>query len=172
MGANTSRLLLLGLLQGEEMHGYRLHEFLAHQLQFVSDLKRPTAYRLLDQMYQEGLVARETERAGRRPERFVYRPTEAGRATFADLLRVQLASAVRAVDPGNVALLFSDHLPVEERRLLLERRLAGARVQYDELAAIVAAHPVGGSARLALEHDLVHLETELTWLTGTIASLG
>ena len=168
MDNDSHRLLLLGLLHGEEMHGYKLHEFLAHQLSFVSDLKRPTAYRLLDQMYREGLVERDSERAGKRPERFVYRLTATGRERFLELLRAQLASSERAVDPANVALLFSDHLPASERRRLLQHRLAELQAQHRSLAEVVAAHSVGSGAHLALGHDLMHLETEIAWLTKTV----
>jgi DNA-binding PadR family transcriptional regulator len=128
------------------MHGYKLHEFLAHQLSFVSELKRPTAYRLLDQMYREGLVERDSERAGKRPERFVYRLTPAGRDRFLALLRAQLASAQRAAAPANVALLFSDHLSAGERRRFLQQRLTEIRAQHSSLVEVVAAHAVGTGA--------------------------
>src|SRR4051812_13792108 len=122
---DANELLLLGLLDRQEMHGYRLHEFLEHRLQFVSDLKRPTAYRLLEQLHRQGLVERASEREGRRPERMIYRVTPAGRARFEDLLRLQLASASRTIYPGNAALLFADRVPPEERGSLLRKRLEG-----------------------------------------------
>ncbi len=153
------------------MHGYRLHEFLEHQLHFVTDLKRPTAYRLLEQMYRRGLVEREAEREGRRPERMVYHITPAGRARFEKLLREHLASAERIYHSGNVALLFLGRVPEEEQVRLLRRRLRGFEEQRSVLASIVDAHPDGSSARLALEHDLAHLDREITWLEKTIERL-
>ena len=168
---DANELLLLGLLDRQEMHGYRLHEFLEHQLSFVSDLKRPTAYRLLEQLLRQRLVERSTEREGRRPERMVYRITPEGRTRFETLLREQLASAERVVYPGNVALLFSDRLSREERLDMLEKRLAGVQVQRDALVEVVDAHIPGTAPWLALEHDLAHLDAELAWLKAALDRL-
>ena len=168
---DANELLLLGLLRREGMHGYKLHEFLEHQLGFVSDLKRPTAYRLLDRLLQRGLVERETDREGRRPERMVYHLTAAGEARFEKLLREQLANPARVIHSGNVALLFSDQLPAAERRALLVRRRDGVATQRAGLAEIIDAHAPGSAVRLALEHDLAHLDVEMTWLTRTIETL-
>ncbi|HEX5414252.1 MAG TPA: helix-turn-helix transcriptional regulator, partial [Chloroflexota bacterium] len=135
---DANELLLLGLLRREEMHGYKLHEFLEQKLGFVSDLKRPTAYRLLDRLLSRGFVERETDREGRRPERMVYRFTPAGEARFEKLLREQLADPARVIHSGNVALLFSDQLPPAERRALLIRRREGVADQRAGLAEIVS----------------------------------
>ena len=90
MDENTE-LLLLGLLGRQGMHGYELSQFLEHRLSFLSDLKKPTAYRLLDRLHGSGLVARTAEKAGRRPERGVYSLTAAGEARLDGLLRRHLA---------------------------------------------------------------------------------
>lgn len=171
MSSEANELLLLGLLEKEEMHGYRLHEFLEHQLRFVSDLKRPTAYRLLEQLFRRGLVEREAERSGRRPERLVYQITPEGRTRFDKLLRAQLAHAEQVIHTGNVALLFCDRLPIDERRRLLQRRLAAAREQRTIFAEIVGAHSPGTTAYLALTHDLAHLDAEISWLAHLIEGL-
>ena len=171
MTALHHELLLLGLLDERRMHGYELHEFLEHQLRFVSDLKKPTAYRLLERLYQRGLVERSVERQGRRPERLVYRLTPAGRVRFERLLREQLASANRAADPGNVALLFCDRLAPGERAALLRRRRSAVAELRDQAAAFRQAHAAGTPAWLVLEHELAHLEAELRWLDATLNEL-
>ena len=75
-------LLLLGLLKREEMHGYRLSQFLEHQLGSVVPMKRSTAYFLLNKLSQQGLIREESDREGRRPERRVYRLTPDGEAVL------------------------------------------------------------------------------------------
>ncbi len=162
---STNELLLLGLLGRQRMHGYQLHEMLERQLSFLSDLKRPTAYRLLEALHRQGLVEREVERAGRRPERRVYRLTARGRSRFEELLRAELRAPAYPVDPGNVALLFSDHLPPDERSALVGRRLSSLEARRDQLADLVARHAPGTSARLVLEHDLARAEAEIAWLS-------
>ena len=44
------QLLLLGLLRREDMHGYRLNEFIERDMAFCTDVKKPTAYYLLDKL--------------------------------------------------------------------------------------------------------------------------
>ena len=166
----SNELLLLGLLQRQAMHGYELHEFLEHRLHFMTDLKKPTAYRLLDRLYAQGLVDRVVERAGRRPERMVYRLTQAGLDRFEALLREQLASGEPVLYLANIPLLFSDHLPAIERRDLLEQRARALRGYKVGLVEAVAAHTPATAPRLVLEHDLALLDAELDWLERLLAS--
>lgn len=171
MTTTGDELLLLGLLDREAMHGYLLNEFLAHRLGFVSNLKRPTAYRLLERLLGEGLVERASERAGRRPERRVYRITAAGRARLDALLRAQLADPQLPVYPGNVAILFWERLAPGERRALLTARHAAVAERRAEVLAMRDAHAAGHPARYALDHDLAHLDAELAWLERVLDEL-
>jgi DNA-binding PadR family transcriptional regulator len=170
MNADTHELLLLGLLDQQSMHGYRLTEFLEHRLETVSNLTRPTAYRLLEKLYRQGLVERVAERDGHRPERMVYQISPNGRARLEVLLREQLAATPRVYYGGNVALLFADRLPIAERNGLLARRRESVAEQRERVAAYASAHHLGSSPRLVLEHDLAHLDAELDWLDRLIGS--
>jgi len=166
---DSNELLLLGLLDQHKMHGYELHEFLEHRLSFLSSLKKPTAYRMLDRMFAEGLVERTAERSGRRPERMVYQLTMAGRERFMRLLREQLAATDRPLAPANVALIFSDRLAPDERTGLLRKRRQSVAELRDLLSNALGFHDAGSGARLVLHHDLAHLAAELGWLDRVIA---
>lgn len=168
---SSAELLILGLLHRERMHGYALTAFLEHRLQFVSSLKKPTAYRMLERLLARGLVEREVERDGRRPERMVYGITPAGRERLLVLLRQQLPHAERFNNPINIPLLFWELLPGSERAELLSERLAHIRAQRAEIASFVDAHSERTSPRLVLEHDLVLLDAEIGWLEQTINEL-
>lgn len=161
---STNELLLLGLLGRQRMHGYELHEFLERRLGFISDLKKPTAYRLLDALHEQGLVERDVERHGRRPERQVYRLTAEGRERFLALLREELARPAYPIDPGNTSLLFSDQLPATERASLLARRREALDEWRRFLAGSLEHHSPGTTVRLIVEHDLAHLDAEAEWL--------
>ena len=169
---DSHELLLLGLLTWESMHGYRLHEFLEHRLHFVTNLKRATAYRLLETLRRRGLVDGETEREGRRPERLVYRLTSDGRKRFETLLRAQISQSHSAVDPSNVALLFLDALPPAERVVGLSERRRHVEDDRQSLDALIQAHPASSPARLVLERELIHHDAEMQWLDRAIATLG
>ena len=163
------KLLLLGLLRSEEMHGYQLNEFIDSHLGAAVHLKKPTAYRLLNSMADDGWVIYREEREGNRPPRRVYALTTEGEAAFQKLLRENLVDFRPVVFPANVGLLFLDLLPTEEAlELLMERREKVEGVL--QMARDHNVHP--GSSELIFLHQMRHLETELEWLDEVIAWLG
>lgn len=154
-------LLLLGLLRQMDMHGYRLAEFIERDLTICTDLKKPTAYFLLDKMVKQGWITQHQAQEGNRPLRRVYKITPEGETQFQRLLRENLATHTSATFVGDVGLAFVDALePAEARILLAQRRTALA-------ADLEAAHAVpkhAGSWQLLIEHRILHLENELRWL--------
>ena len=162
------KLLLLGLLRQQEMHGYQLYEFIDRDLASCTDLKKPTAYYLLDKMAAEGWIAEEQERHGNRPPRKVYRLTPQGEAAYQRLLRQNLSSYRAANFPGDIGLAFMDTLPPEEaRQLLVKRRASLAQA----LAEAESVPPHQGSLQLVIDHHTRHLRAEVEWLSQVIAQL-
>jgi DNA-binding PadR family transcriptional regulator len=159
------KLLLLGLLRSEEMHGYQLNEFIDSHLGETVYLKKPTAYRLLNQMADDGWVSFRVEQAGNRPPRRVYALTERGEAAFRRMLRESLAGFEPVVFPGNIALLFLDALHSDEAVELLQLRRAGVE---SELEKVRSPEESGHGHAWLLLHQIRHLETELEWLDEVI----
>lgn len=160
-------LLLLGLLRGQEMHGYQLNEVLSRVAHYV-DLKKATVYFLLDKMADAGWVTRTDEQAGNRPPRRVYHLTPAGEAVFQRLLRENLATHEPTRFSGDIGLAFADALPPPELTALLGARRAAVEAELAVLRA--TTHPDGG-LRWIIEHQIRHLVTELEWLDEFIQSL-
>lgn len=161
-------LLLLGLLRRQEMHGYQLHEFIDRDLTVCTDLKKPTAYFLLDKMLTAGWIAEKAEQAGHRPSRRVFAITPEGEAAFQRLLRANLAGWSRAHFPGDIGLAFVDALdPAEAAQLLRHRR----DILMAELAAARATPTHAGSLQWLIEHQVQHLAAELDWLDTVLARL-
>jgi DNA-binding PadR family transcriptional regulator len=161
-------LLLLGLLHQEEMHGYQLHDIIESYLDACVDLKKSTAYYLLDRLAQEGLVSQSEERVGNRPRRRVYRLTPAGEARFQELLRENLAGYLPAVFGSMVGLAFLDQVDPAEAGQLLQQRRAALAAALDKARA-TPAHP--GSMQYIIDHQVAHLEAELAWLDSVLAGL-
>ena len=162
-------LLLLGLLLQGQMHGYHLNEYLQHTMGFCTDMKKPTAYYTLNRLEKEEYIQHQMQREGNRPERRVYRLTEAGRAFFYGLLRSRLREFSRTYYNDDIAIAFMDRLPgAEVRQLLLEKREMAESVLH-ELRRL-PGH--AGSARYVVTHNIAHLETELAWLDGMLEELG
>lgn len=162
------KLLLLGLLRSQEMHGYQLNEFIDSHLEAMVQLKKPTAYRLLNTMANDGWVAYKEEREGNRPPRRVFSITPEGDAAFQKMLRESLAGYEPMVFSGNIGLLFLDVLPSTEAVELLRVRREGVESLLQQ-AHSHEAH--GESPSVLLLHQTRHLATELEWLDEVITHL-
>jgi DNA-binding PadR family transcriptional regulator len=160
-------LLLLGLLRQEDMHGYQLNEFIERDLAFCTDIKKPTAYYLLDKLAKDGYIAEVEDGGGPkgRPPRKTYRITPEGEAYFETLLRENLSSYERQIFPGDIGLAFVDALPRDEARALLAERLSHMQA---ELEAVRQTPPHRGALRFVIEHQIRHLQAELGWLHGVL----
>ncbi len=162
------KLLLLGLLRDQKMHGYQLNEVIDSHIGMSLLLKKATSYDLLKKLASDGWITSYEERAGNRPARRVYAVTEAGKAAFQAMLRASLAAYEPAEFASDISLAFLDALPVAEALPLLEQRRAIIAGLLEQAAA-VAPHP--GSLQLVIEHRQHHLRSELTWIDDVITRL-
>lgn len=156
-------LLLLGLLRRHEMHGYQLNEYIDRQMAFCVDIKRPTAYYVLDKLCREGYVKQARERAGNRPERRIYRITQAGEQRFTTLLRANLAAYHTPMYPDDIGMIFGAQLPPEEVAQHLHVKRTAVEARQATMQQLHERMPDAGH-RAVVEHHLVHLEAELRWL--------
>ena len=154
-------LLLLGLLRQTGMHGYKIIEFIERDLSMCTDLKKPTAYFLLDKMAQNGWISWVEEREGNRPPRRIYRITPEGEVEFQKLLRESLVHYEPIKFSDDIALAFADGLPKTEILELLQQR-RNALQSIVEATRLTPAHP--GLVQLVIDHQRIHLESELVWM--------
>ncbi len=161
-------LLLLGLLRKQEMHGYELYEFIESYMQACTDLKKSTAYYLLDKLAKKGYVSETEEQSGNRPMRRVYGITASGEAYFQELLRNNLAHHAPAQFTDTVGLAFLDAIPTEEAIPLLKKR---RQLLADELASAEKAPPHPGAFQYIINHQVAHLRAEVSWLEAVITQL-
>jgi DNA-binding PadR family transcriptional regulator len=161
------KLLLLGLLRSHEMHGYQLNEIIDTHLGTSVHLKKPTAYRLLNEMADDGWITYREEREGNRPSRRVYAITSQGEATFQQLLRDSLANYKPAESRSDISLAFLDVLPGEETLSLLHQR----RAVITSLLQTLHTDAHHGSFQLVIDHKVRHLSTELEWLAEIIGRI-
>ena len=162
------QLLLLGLLLDGKKHGYQLNEYFKHTLSLCADMKKSTAYYILNKLEKDGYVVQETERQGNRPERRVYELTEMGRSLFYELLRQNLGDFSQTYYDDDIGIAFMDQLPINEARQLLETKrdkLLAVLNQFNQ----VPAHE--GSWRFVIDHNITHLEAEVSWLERVLQEL-
>ena len=162
------QLLLLGLLRQQDMHGYQLYEFIEQDLSACTDLKKSTAYYLLNKMAADGWITEEQVQDGNRPPRRVYSLTPAGEAAYQRILRANMSEFYPAYFPGDIGLAFVDDIPVEEAINLLQER----REKLVKALGQVQAAPVHqGSLQWTINHQLHHLQAEVAWLDEMLLNL-
>lgn len=144
------KLLLLGLLRQHEMYGYQINDLIDAHLGTSINLTKPTAYRLLHNMAEQGWISFREEKAGKRPTRRIYTLTETGEAEFQELLRFCLGQYEPAENANTVCLAFFDTLSPEEVLPLLEKR----RAAIEELIAMKKSEQShSGAFQLIYDHQ-------------------
>ena len=163
-------LLLLGLLLTQSRHGYEINEFIERNLGRVSSMKRSTAYALLERMHRQGLVTMSTRTVGNRPPRKEYAITEKGKEAFYALLRRGIAESDETLGPGDIAIMFLDCLPPDERIRLLAARDQRIAAQVAKLREVPKHAPASG-VDLSVERAIALLEAERSWLKEAVSKL-
>jgi DNA-binding PadR family transcriptional regulator len=155
------KLLILGVLRNQEMHGYQLSEHLDHKVGMAIALKKSNAYKLLNKMEEEGWVTHHEEREGSRPPRRVYAITPEGEAAFQRMLRESLAAYPSPEFPSVVVLNYLDALPADDVVALLGKRREKIEMRLSEIDAI----PVKvRSMQLGIAYLHRFYSAELEWL--------
>lgn len=167
--SNPLALSVMALLYERPMHPYEMVSTMRERGKHESvRLRYSSLYSVVGVLERESLISpQETLREGRRPERTIYRLTEAGRVEFLTWLRELLREPAKEYTQFAAGLSFLPALPpdeavtlLRERTRLLEKEVRDMRSRMDDAAD-------QGVARLFLvesEHELVLREAELLWV--------
>jgi len=144
--ANPLALAVLALLFERPMHPYEMAATMKQRHKEKSiKLRYGSLYTVIELLLARGLIAAQaTSREGKRPERTVYRLTDAGREALLDWMRDLLRDPVKEYPQFEAALSLMPVLPPEEAITLLRdraRQLAGEAARIETELADVAAMP-------------------------------
>jgi DNA-binding PadR family transcriptional regulator len=124
-------------------------------------------YTVVEALKHHGLiVAQETERSGRRPERTVYRLTDAGRMELIDWLSELISTPVKEYTWFEAGLSLIPVLPPEDAATLLAQRCNRLEMEIAQGHSLLQLAQERGVQRLNLiegEYLLAIHEAELTW---------
>jgi DNA-binding PadR family transcriptional regulator len=131
-------LAVLVCLNERPMHPYEVASTLRQRAtQRSVRLNYGALYRVVESMAKRGLIEpKETERAGRLPERTIYQLTDAGRVEIHDWLAELLSTPVVEYPQFVAGLSFLIALPPEEAVELLEHRLRELTLEEAEAGAV------------------------------------
>jgi DNA-binding PadR family transcriptional regulator len=165
---NLLALAVLSVLITKPMHPYEIASFLR---QTGKDQDMPfkwgSLYTVVNNLEKHGFVAADrNERQGGRPERTVYRLTDAGRAELDDWLRELVAVPEPEIPRFRSALSVLGVLPPDEVAELLRTRLAAldeglARARADLAEALTQVPRI---FLIEVEYDLALRAAEAEWV--------
>jgi DNA-binding PadR family transcriptional regulator len=172
---NLWALTILCLLRLRPMHPYEIQRLIReyHKDEFL-DLKRGSLYHAIALLRDGGLIDPiETTRAGRWPERTVYRLTESGEREMRNWLRQLLAQPLRDTTQFFAALSFLSVLPPAEVAEHLQERLAALDAEITGLTAVLKqlVPRIGRLVLVEVEYARAMRRAERAWVQSLIADL-
>ncbi len=124
-------------------------------------------YTVVEALQQHGLiVAQETEREGRRPERTIYRLTNAGRMELIDWISELLSTPAKEYARFEAGLSLAGALPPGDIAALLEQRCSFLEKDIAQMRSALQFIQQRGLQRLFViesEYVLAMREAELVW---------
>ena len=161
-------ILLLGLLQGQEIYGYQINAMIDTHVGPSLRLTKPTAYRILHNLADQGFITFREEKEGNRPTRRTYRITPKGEEELIRKLQESLRSFIPMENESAIGLAFLDLLPLQERITLLDIRRSAIEKLLDPL---LESEEENGTFRFVKENRILHLSAELAWLKDIIREM-
>ncbi len=166
--SNPLALAVLACLSERPMHPYEMASTMRERGKDQSiKLNYGSLYTVVEALQQHGLiVAQETERAGRRPERTVYRLTDAGRMELIDWISELLSVPVKEYTRFEAGLSLIPVLPPEDAAVLLAQRCDRLELEIFQGRSLLQLVGQRGLPRLFViesEYLLAMREAELAW---------
>jgi DNA-binding PadR family transcriptional regulator len=159
------RHAVLALLADQPAHGYEIRRGLEERFgTVVAPLNAGQVYTTLQRLQRDALVADDAVAQSGRPDKRVYRLTDAGRDALFEWLGAPSAPA-RLRDDFFMKLVFAHSLGLADPALLIERQRAVYRRSLADLERVLANDPaVGRTTALVVEGAALHVEADLRWL--------
>jgi DNA-binding PadR family transcriptional regulator len=150
------------------MHPYEMQSRIRewHKDEFL-DLKRGSLYHAIGRLQRHGLIeVVETSREGRRPERTIYRLTEAGDQQMHKWLQDMLARPMREPTQFFAALSFLPHLSPETVQIQLRERAALLEAEIANLDQVLQTMVprIGRLVLVEVEYARAMRQAELAWV--------
>ncbi|MGH8317831.1 MAG: PadR family transcriptional regulator [Steroidobacteraceae bacterium] len=174
--SNPLALAALACLYERPMHPYEMASTLRERHKDESiKLNYGSLYAVVESLKKHELIAeRETERAGNRPERTVYRLTDAGRLELIDWLSELLSRPAKEYTHFEAGLSLLPVLPPEDAVALLEQRCQALEVraaQSQSVRELLAKRSFPRLFSIESEYRWALEGSELEWTRRLVADI-
>jgi DNA-binding PadR family transcriptional regulator len=173
--SNMLGLAVLSTVSARPMHPYEMASFMRERGKDRDmKIKWGSLYTVVRNLEKHGfLTVAENVRRGARPERTVYRITDAGREELADWIRELIAEPEREYPRFEAGLSVIGALTPDEVTALLFDRVAALDEQNAEQRALLAEHAeeVPRIFLIEAEYDLAIRMAEAEWVRSLLVEL-
>lgn len=168
--------VVLTLLSEHPMHPYEAaYHFRVRRVENSVKVRTGSLYHAFEQLQRKGLVEpAEVERDGRRPERTVYRITEAGRIAMEANLTQLVTDPVDEYTNFEAGLVGIAHLGRDEVVRCFRERAIRLRARAAEQESILRDHVALGLPKvymLEVDYQIDQCRAQATWCDRTAAAL-
>ena len=158
------RHAVLALLAYRPAHGYEIKRGLEERFgSIVAPLNAGQVYTTLQRLQRDDLVTDDAVAQSGRPDKRVYRLTDAGRNALEEWLGVPSAPT-RLRDDFFMKLVFAQSMGLADPAELIARQRAAYLRSLGELERVLADGGADGTTALVVEGAALHLEADLKWL--------
>jgi DNA-binding PadR family transcriptional regulator len=172
---NLVALAILSTLVTKSMHPYEMASVMrARGKDRDMAIKWGSLYRVVENLERHGLIeAVQSERRGGRPERTVYRITDAGRAELVDWTRELIRAPEPTATPFKAGLSVAGVLAPDEVVDLLRERVATLDRQIAQARADLAGYAaeVPRVFLIESEYEVAMWEAEAAWVRGLLPEI-
>src|SRR3954451_22840000 len=158
------RHAVLALLAEEPAHGYEIKRGLEERFgTVVAPLNAGQVYTTLQRLQRDRLVADDAVAQSGRPDKRVYRLTDAGRVALFEWLGAPSAPT-RLRDDFFMKLVFAHAMGLADPAELISRQRAVYLRALADLERVLAGGGENGTTALVVEGAALHVEADLKWL--------
>jgi DNA-binding PadR family transcriptional regulator len=158
------RYPILALLATEPAHGYEIRRGLEERFgSVIAPVNAGQVYVTLQRLQRDELVADDAVAQRGRPDKRVYRLTDAGRRALEEWMGTASAPT-RLRDDFFMKLVFAHAVGLADPAELIERQRAAYLRSLGELERVLAAGDADSTTTLVVEGAALHLEADLKWL--------
>lgn len=120
--------MLLGLIHRQPLNAYEIVKTLDYMnIKYWFNIGTSTVYATIKTLEKKQYISGKVQKDGNMPDKTIYSITEQGRTVFLDTLRTSFLKFDYDTNIFSITAFFLDCLPLEEKKILLEKRMSVLR---------------------------------------------
>lgn len=166
MKSDKLEITILGLIARKSNHAYKIEKIIEKQnLRDRMDIGFSTIYSTLKKLQSEGYLKSEVDHQENLPSRKIYSITYAGKEHLRGLLKQNITRPSINYSNFDIALLFSDSLPKQDRKEALEQyKVELDRKIKEIMQELTDINPAMINKKVLLNRFLELLKAEKKWV--------